>query len=600
MALASNIARRPGSSVYYARLGVPPDLQGIMKKKELWKSLRTREPREAREKVLPILMHWRAEFAELRSRREPTPDDLQKAVWTHYESELEHDRRARATLPTAADVQEATRQLATDIDTGAVPWSEDPLMQLSATMELMVMKNAASMDRERRAVYLRDLKQHLAVGETALVSWAADGVIERERLLIERGSPAYRDLCQRLQRAQIQALERAAERDVGKFDGVATDPLVTPPDPTMGSKFALPGESIMELYDRFKAEKAGSARADTWDQNRKIVKLFAEFIGETSHVSAIRRKAVRDWKHKLTLWPLKAGQIKVFDGLSFRKVIDANAVLGKPIISQKSINKYLSAVGSFASWLLHNEFLDDDVMKGMYLEIDKRKKTRFPFSEDQLKTIFSSPLFSTCMGDGQESKPGNVAIRDWRYWMPWIGLFTGARLGEIAQMATVDLRQLHGIWIFHVTESGEVDEDGSTVKSTKTMGSQRVVPVHSELIKLGLIDYHAGIVQRGETQLFPEIKPDSRGFFSGGPSAFFNDYFRDIGVKVDKKVNFHSFRHGIVDAFRSAGYYDEQFNMLLGHTKVTTTGIYGNVPQGILSERVKMIEAVSFSIYNHR
>jgi hypothetical protein len=59
-------------------------------------------------------------------------------------------------------------------------------------------------------------------------------------------------------------------------------------------------------------------------------------------------------------------------------------------------------------------------------------------------------------------------------------------------------------------------------------------------------------------------------------------------------VNFHSFRHGIADAFRTAGYMDEQFNVLLGHTKATTTGTYGIVPQGILSERVKMIEAVSF------
>jgi len=594
MALASNIARRPGSTVYYARLGVPPDLQAIMKKKELWKSLGTREPREAREKVLPILMQWRADFAELRKRREPTPDDLQGAVWAHYESELEHDRRARAALPTDAMVQEATRQLAADIGAGEVPWSDDPIVQLSATMELMVMKDAASMDRERRAVYLRDLKKHLAVGEIALITWAADGVIERERLLVAKGSPAYRDLCQRLQRAQIQALERAAERDTGKFDGVATDRLVTPPDLTMGNRFALPGESIMELYDRFKAEKAGSARPDTWDQNRKIVKLFAEFIGETSHVSGITRKAVRDWKHKLTLWPLKAGQMKVFEGLSFRKVIDANVALGKPTISQKTINKYLSAVGSFASWLLQNEYLDQDVMTGMYLEIDKRKKTRFSFTADQLKTIFASPLFATCMGDGQENKPGNVAIRDWRYWLPWIGLYSGARLGEIAQMMTADLRQLHDVWIFHVTEGDDVDEEGSTIKSTKTAGSMRVVPVHSELIKLGLIDYHAGIVARGEKRLFPEIKPDSRGFFSGEPSTFFNDYLRDIGVKVDKRVNFHSFRHGIADAFRSAGYYDEQFNVLLGHTKATTTGIYGNVPQGILSERVKTIEAVRF------
>jgi site-specific recombinase XerD len=65
-------------------------------------------------------------------------------------------------------------------------------------------------------------------------------------------------------------------------------------------------------------------------------------------------------------------------------------------------------------------------------------------------------------------------------------------------------------------------------------------------------------------------------------------------VKVDKRVNFHSLRHGIVDAFRNAGYLDEQFNMLLGQAKATTTGRYGIVPQGILSERVKMIEAVAF------
>jgi hypothetical protein len=41
---------------------------------------------------------------------------------------------------------------------------------------------------------------------------------------------------------------------------------------------------------------------------------------------------------------------------------------------------------------------------------------------------------------------------------------------------------------------------------------------------------------------------------------------------------------------------DEQFNML-GHTKATTTGRYGILPEGILSERVKMIEAVRFDRY---
>lgn len=595
MSIASNIVRRPGSSVYYARVTIPDELQRYYPAKgkhpfkvQLWQSLGTRDPREAREKAAHVVARWRSEFAELLKRREPTPADLQAAVWTHYESQLEQDRQARARFPTALEIDAATSRLTADIEAGKVPWSSDPIVQLDTALELIVMKDAAKLDRERRVVLLAECRKHLANGETAPISAYADEVIQRDGLLMERGSPAYRDLCQRLQRAQIQFLERSMERDSGNWTGAPTDPIVRPPDPTMGKRLAAPGETIMELYDRFKAEKIGSARADTWDQNRKIVKLFAEFIGEASHVSAITRKAVRNWKHELAKWPLKAADTKAFEGLSFRKVIEKNATVGKPPISDKTRNKYLSAVGSFATWLLQNEFIDDDVMSGMYLEIDKRQKKRFPFSTDQLNTIFKSPLFSTCMGNGQESEPGNVTIRDWRYWIPWIGLFSGARLGEIAQLLVSDLRQLHGAWIIHITE------EGSTLKSTKTKGSQRVVPVHSELIRLGLLDYHASIVERGETQLFPQLKPDARGFFSGEASKFFNGYFRAIGAKVDKRVNFHSLRHGFVDALRAAGYLDEQFNVLLGHTKATTTGIYGVLPQGILSERLKMIEAVTF------
>lgn len=127
---------------------------------------------------------------------------------------------------------------------------------------------------------------------------------------------------------------------------------------------------------------------------------------------------------------------------------------------------------------------------------------------------------------------------------------------------------------------------------SKSVG-QGVVPIHSELIKLGLLDYHAKLVARGEQQLFPELKPDTRGFFSRTPSRFFAGYFKRIGVKADKGHNFHSFRHGAADAFRRAGYLDEQFG-LLGHTKSTMTGRYGIMPEGPLRDRVTMIEAIRY------
>ncbi|UVO33780.1 hypothetical protein KUL72_19860 [Bradyrhizobium arachidis] len=66
-------------------------------------------------------------------------------------------------------------------------------------------------------------------------------------------------------------------------------------------------------------------------------------------------------------------------------------------------------------------------------------------------------------------------------------------------------------------------------------------------------------------------------------------------MRLPKRHNFHSFRHGVADAFRAAGYLDEQHGVLLGHAKATTTGRYGIMPEGPLRDRVKMIEAIRYS-----
>jgi hypothetical protein len=287
LALATNIVRRPGSSRYYLRASVPVDLQPLLKKGERWKSLGTSDPKEARIRGHVLQAEWEREFDEWRRKRVPTDADIRDAVWTLYQSELEEDRAAR------------------------------------------VQGGGTGLPNGFRALQATDLRKHLAIGETALIQWAADDYIARKQLLIEPGSAAYKDLCHRLQRAMLEALTRADERDQGEWSGKPKDELVQPPAQSATDRMAAPGETIMELFDRFKAEKRGAISADTWDQNRKIVQLFAEFVGETAHVSAVSRKSVRDWKHKLASWPVKAGEIKAFAGMSFRKAIEANATIGK-------------------------------------------------------------------------------------------------------------------------------------------------------------------------------------------------------------------------------------------------------------------------------
>jgi integrase len=578
MSISNNITKRAGTSNYSARIFVPRDLQERLgtpgkPRKEIWKSLGTSDPREAKRRVRPLQDEWDRRFEEMRVTRHLSESELQDAVWKRYRELILADEKFRQSIPTEAQLGEVWKHLEKEFGEH----------DITAYRVFELIRDEFVTAQKDRIARFAKLKADTARGETQLVADVLSRIIDERRLNVLTDSPEYRKLAQGMQRAELEALQRSAERDKADWTGAPKDPLVQPP-----INVKRPGETVMELYDRFRKEKPGLTSVDTWNQNRKIVALFDDFAGGNVHISELTRKNVRDWKAKLFSWPIKATESSVFAGMPFLKVIEANAVEGKPTISGKTINRYLSAIGSFATWLLANDFIAEDVMRGMYLDIDRSEKTKFPFTGKQLNAIFASPLFASCAGDKQEHLPGEAEIRDWRYWIPWIALYTGARLGEIAQLMVSDVRQLHGTWIFHVTK------EGPAKKSVKTAGSERVVPMHPKLIELGFLKYHARMQARGEGRLFPEIKPDARGYMSGTPSSFLNDYLRDIGVKIDKSVSMNSFRHTIADAFRAAGYLDEQFNVLFGHVKGTTTGKYGIMPEGPLADRVKMIEAVRY------
>jgi len=574
MSLSTNVVRRQGSHRYYARIAVPKDFQKRLRKRELWKSLGTTDPKEAKRLARPILDQWEREFADIRKPRILTDVELQDAVWSRYLELLTEDERFRRSLPNDEQLNEIWQHLEGEFGD----------YDLNAYRILEAIRDQFQTVQAERTARFAKLKSDTARGETQLVADIVRDVIAARRLDLERNTESYRKLAQGLQRAELEALGRSGERDEGDWSGQPRDKLVSPPATVRHA----PGEKIQELFDRFKQERSAGISDDTWAQNRKIVVLFDEFVGGDAHISELKRKNIREWKAALFRWPVKAADTRAFKGLTFSKIIEANERVGKPVILPRTVNRYLSALGGFCTWLRANDFIAEDVMSGMFLNLDRSARTRIPFTAAQLNAIFKSPLYSQCAGDRREHEYGAVKIRDWRYWIPLIGLYSGARLGEIAQLLTGDLRQIHGTSVFHITR------EGSPRKSVKTAGSERIIPVHSVLVRLGLLKYHAAMMASGKENLFPEIKPDGRGFMSGNPSAFFNGYFAAIGVKKDKRVNFHSFRHGIADAFREAGYLDEQFGMLLGHTKATTSGRYGIIPQGILAYRVKMIESVVF------
>ncbi|MEK7663470.1 MAG: hypothetical protein AAB357_04795, partial [Actinomycetota bacterium] len=51
---------------------------------------------------------------------------------------------------------------------------------------------------------------------------------------------------------------------------------------------------------------------------------------------------------------------------------------------------------------------------------------------------------------------------------------------------------------------------------------------------------------------------------------------------------------GVTDAIRRAGYLDDQFGFILGHTKQSMTARYGVTPQGMLQQRVELVNAIAY------
>lgn len=564
-------------AVYWAQLAVPLDLQNVLGKKTMEKSLKTRDREEAKRTVLDVCAKWRDQFADTRRRMNLTGEDMTAATWRHYADTLRRDDTFRQSAPSDVEIDAAKEAALERVERDGLD-HRDPLTALDLTLDVAVLEQRMALDAEIRRAKLADLRKHLATGRTALIENEVSAYLAERDILVGKDSQERRDLAARLMRAEIEALERTFERDLGNFSGKPVDPIIVP--------VADRGEPTMTLFDEYAKENAKGVTADTLVQARRDVQLFVAATGATT-VDQVTKAAIRKWKGLLLDYPVKAAEIAAFRGMTMQETLEANKTLGKPKISDRTVNRYLGAVGAFCDWLVLHELLEKNPVSGLHQSVDKAKSKPKVFTSDQLNTLFSSPLFTGCRRDDRWSEAGNHRIRDHRYWIPLVMAFSGARPGEIAQLLVGDVREEHGVSIMHITSDGED-------QSTKTKGSKRIVPVHSELVRLGFLAYRDRMIAAGETKLFPKAERNSRGQMVADFSRDFGRYLTRIGLKDGRGLSLYSLRHGFADALRRAEYLDEQFGFLLGHSRQTMTGQYGHLPQGMLRQRVEMIEAVSY------
>ena len=428
-----------------------------------------------------------------------------------------------------------------------------------------------------------------------LTVWSelADRRIERNNWILPLGSAEYQTFVDMIAEAAIEAFTIEIAKREGKFDATPTSALVKR-GLEVKQRNAKAGETILELFDRYAEYRLveGRKRADGVAQDRKVIAGFGSFIGLKTSVGAIKPTDIRDWRDTLAALPPNYRTTKAFVGLSMRDAALKAKALGLKSIRPVTVNKYLSTVSPFLGWCVTNAYADRNPCEGLFFDIVKGKNPRPPFSKTQLQQIFASPLFTGFLQDGKEHKPGVEKANDWRYWIPIICLFTGARIGEIAQLRVGDVDEEDGTPFLHIRH------DEKTGQSTKS-GHSRVVPIHRELVGIGFLTFvenqRAAAKSNGLYQLFPELEPNERGQIGAKPSRFWRDYLKRIGIKTDKDgLGAHSFRHTMADALRCVGFLDDEIEVALGHNQKTVTAGYGRVRQGSVRRISEMLESLSY------
>jgi hypothetical protein len=148
-------------------------------------------------------------------------------------------------------------------------------------------------------------------------------------------------------------------------------------------------------------------------------------------------------------------------------------------------NKYLVAVKTVFGLACQREALRTNPTKEYTIKVPKAQKLRPKgFTDDEAAAILTAALAAPAT---EIRRPPHTKLALW--WLPWIAVYTGARVGELAQMRREDLVTEHGVLALRITP------EAGAVKS----GNYRLVPLHPHLIEQGLPEF---IRSRPEGPLF--------------------------------------------------------------------------------------------------
>ncbi|MEG0859757.1 MAG: site-specific integrase [Pseudomonas sp.] len=199
------------------------------------------------------------------------------------------------------------------------------------------------------------------------------------------------------------------------------------------------------------------------------------------------------------------------------------------------------------------------------------------YSWSELVTLFSHSEFQQLRT--AKGRPGNAV-----FWIPLIAAYTGGRREELAQLYVEDIHQHEGgSWFIRII-------DDRPDKSVKTDSSRREIPVHPDLIALGLLT----LVQDRTpgTRVFPQLVKVSDGF-AGIVSKSWRPITQRCGAYQPGRNPLHAFRHTFKTLAREHGIPKEVSDWITGHSSGHVGDSYGINPLSRMALEIQKLPSLA-------
>lgn len=548
------VTRRPDSAVWWFVLRAPKDLRHRFDGKA-WavrRSLGTSDLRQANEEAKALHAEWAQRFAAMRLEDTPQALKLSAALVASVVAEvrrwvleaddnfrdfhegprglLEREERRRllaavekaealplpAPLPLLADLSGLTIAAA-----GATPPPsrppQDPLGGLTeAQAGALGRYNAEVSTRAGEAYSRRTLAQALplAVAVSRSLGWQADWTTPEGRAGLLEVLKAHR-----------QAAADTVRKDAGE--------VVDTPEPQQRQEAApappTKRHTGADAFDAWKRSKPGRPAASVGLYKQAATKLDVLLTG----------KCLEEMTSE--------------DGLRVVEVLRAEGEARGP----KGINTAFNLKDKMSTLL--NVAVRMEWARRNYIKdwpLTRVQSDRDEWQASELVKLFDDPLF-TAYELPQVFNSGN----DGAYWLPLLGLYTGARIAELAQLHTDDVMQQEGDgWVL------SLKPDGKKGQRVKNRQSVRLVPVHSELVRLGFIDYWQAMQDGRPGALWPAWGASKLNAAGGRATGWFSKYKTAKGFGPLRV--FHSFRHTLenrLKALQNPPVPRDHINAIAGH-----------------------------------